>query len=102
MGNKQLHNDTELPYLSTWIINQFKNFLDVANKTEEALHFKIGKKTFKPRLKPRLLQSINLEARKTKKTTKKEDIFLHFICKSNIVKTFTVDIFETTKIFTHL
>jgi len=42
--NKQLHNDTGLPYLSIWIINQFKNFHDRLNKTEGALISKSAKK----------------------------------------------------------
>jgi len=41
MRNKRLHNDTGLPYLSTWIINQLKNIRDILIKTEGALHSEI-------------------------------------------------------------
>lgn len=32
--NKQLCNDMGLPYLSTWITNQFKNFQDIRSEDE--------------------------------------------------------------------
>ncbi|KAF0768004.1 putative RNA-directed DNA polymerase [Aphis craccivora] len=37
MRNKQLHNDTGLPYLSTWITQQFKNVQEKLHKADGAL-----------------------------------------------------------------
>jgi len=37
MRNKQLHNDTGLPYLSTWITQQFKNVQEKLHKSDGAL-----------------------------------------------------------------
>lgn len=53
MTNKQLHNNMGLPYLSTRITQQFKNVNEKFHKTEGALHYKIDKRSVKPRLKPR-------------------------------------------------
>ena len=60
MRNTQLHNDTGIPYINTWIIEQFKNFHMKLKTTVGALHFKIGKNTKNRRLKPRLPQDILL------------------------------------------
>lgn len=42
--NKQLHNDKGLPYLSTWISNQFKNFDDISNKPKKLFISKLAVK----------------------------------------------------------
>ncbi|KAF0770455.1 ribosome biogenesis protein TSR3 isoform X1 [Aphis craccivora] len=63
MRNKQLHNDTGLPYLSTWITQQFKNFHEKLNKADGALHYKIGRRSTNLRLKPRLPQNILLDSK---------------------------------------
>ena len=60
MRNTQLHNDTGIPYLNTWIIEQFKKFHSKLNTTEGAIHLKIGKRTKNRRLKPRLPQDVLL------------------------------------------
>jgi len=61
MRNTQLHNDcTGIPYLTTWINDQFKRFHSKLNTTEGALHFKIGKRTKNRRLKSRLPQDVLL------------------------------------------
>lgn len=60
MRNTQLHNDTGIAYLTTWINEQFKKFHSKLNTTEGAVHFKIGKRTKNRRLKPRLPQDVLL------------------------------------------
>jgi len=62
LRNKQLHNDTGLPYQSTRVTQQFKNFHKISIKFDGALHYKIGKRFTNLRLKPRLPQDILLEA----------------------------------------
>ena len=61
MRNKQLHNDTGLPYLSAWITQQFKSFHEKLHKADGALHYKIGRRSVNLRLKPRLSQDFLLE-----------------------------------------
>jgi len=61
MRNKQLHNDTGLPYLSAWITQQFKDFYEKLHKTDGALYYKIGRRSVDLRLKPRLPQDISFE-----------------------------------------
>jgi len=61
MRNKQLHNDTGLPYISTCIVNQLKKLHEKLEKTEAVLHFNIGNKTSKQRIKLRLPQDIFLD-----------------------------------------
>lgn len=102
MWNKQLHNNTRFPYLSTWIINQFKNSFDVANKTKGGMHFtsKSTKKTSKPDRNHFYHKISSKKFTKTEKAFDKEDIFLYFVCifcKFNIVKIFTFYIFVTIK-----
>jgi len=57
MRNKQLHNDTGLPHLSTGMTQQFKSF----HKVDGARHYNIGKRSTNLRLKPRLPQDILLD-----------------------------------------
>ncbi|VVC38838.1 Hypothetical protein CINCED_3A000701 [Cinara cedri] len=61
MRNKQLHNDTGIPHLSTWITQQFKNFHEKLHKVDGARHYIIGKRSTNLRLKPRLPQDILLD-----------------------------------------
>jgi len=60
MRNTQLHNDTGIPYLTTWINEQFTKFHSKLNTTEGDIHFKIGKRIKNRRLKPRLPQDVLL------------------------------------------
>lgn len=53
-----------LTNLSKWIIQPLKNVHEKLNKTESTLHYIIGNKISKPKLKPRLPQDIFLEAQK--------------------------------------
>jgi hypothetical protein len=45
MRNKQLHNDTGLPHLSTWTTQQFKSFHEKLHKVDGARHYNIGKRS---------------------------------------------------------
>jgi len=69
MQNTQLYNDTGIPYMITWIIEQFKKFHSKLKTIEGALHFNIGKITNNRRLKPRLPQVVLLEAAEIKNRT---------------------------------
>ena len=53
-----------LPYLSTWITQQLKNFLEKLYKADGASHYKIDEKSINLRLKLRLPKDILLEATK--------------------------------------
>uniref|UniRef100_A0A2S2NDS0 Uncharacterized protein n=1 Tax=Schizaphis graminum TaxID=13262 RepID=A0A2S2NDS0_SCHGA len=61
MRNKQLHNNTGLPHLSTWITQQFKIFYEKHHKLDGACHYNIGKRSTNLRLKPQLPQDILLD-----------------------------------------
>jgi hypothetical protein len=65
MRNKQLHNDTGIPYLDKWIQDQFKKFHQQLKSVEGAVHYEIGRQTKNPRLKPRLPQDIFLSQEPT-------------------------------------
>ena len=69
MRNKQLHNDTGLPHISTWITQQFKNFHEKLNKDDGARHYKIGRRSTNLRLKPPLPQDILLEPNENTSTS---------------------------------
>jgi hypothetical protein len=51
--NRQIHNDTRISLINTWIKIQFKNL-------DSARHFNLGRKTLNRRLRPRLPQDILL------------------------------------------
>ncbi|KAL4120993.1 hypothetical protein QTP88_013584 [Uroleucon formosanum] len=74
MRNTQLHNDTGIPYINTWIIEQFKKFHTKLKTTESALHFKIGKITKNRRLKPRLPQDILLPPESSSSSSSSEAV----------------------------
>jgi len=58
MRNRQIHNDTGIPLISTWIKTQFKNFHAKLKESDCGRDYQIGSKTQNRRLKPRLLQDI--------------------------------------------
>ena len=72
MRDKQLHNDTEIPYLDKWIQDQYKKFHQQLKSVEGAVHYEIGKRTKKPRLKPRLPQDIFLSEEPTSGSSESE------------------------------
>ena len=58
MRNRQIHNDTGIPLISTWIKTQFKNFHAKLKESDGGRHYQLGNKTQNRRLKPRLPQDI--------------------------------------------
>ena len=44
MRNRQIHNDTKIPLINTWIKTQFKNFHAKLKNLDSARHYNIGKK----------------------------------------------------------
>lgn len=60
MRNRQIHNDTGIPLINTWIKTQFKNFHSKLKFVDSARHYNLGKKTPNRRLRPRLPQDILL------------------------------------------
>jgi hypothetical protein len=72
MRNKQFHNDTGIPYLDKWIQDQFKKFHQQLKSVERAAHYKIGRRTKNPRLKPRHPQDIFLSQEPTSGSSESE------------------------------
>jgi len=72
MRNKQLHNDTEIPYLDKGIQDQFKKFHQQLKSVEAAANYEIGRRTKNPRLKPRLPQDIFLSREPTSRLSGSE------------------------------
>jgi len=60
MRNRQIHNDTGIPLISTWIKTQFKNFHAKLKESHGGGHYQLGSKTQNRWLKPRLSQDIPL------------------------------------------
>lgn len=60
MRNKQLHNDTGIPYLNILIKEKFKIFHSKNNFTEDAFHYEIEEQTRNCKLKPHLPQDVFL------------------------------------------
>lgn len=58
MRNRQIHNNTGIPLISTWIKTQFKNFNAKLKESDGGRHYQLGSKTQNMRLKPRLPQDI--------------------------------------------
>jgi hypothetical protein len=60
MRNRQIHNDTGIPLINTWIKTQFKNFHAKLKNLDSAHYFNLGRKTLNRRQRPRLPQDILL------------------------------------------
>lgn len=60
MRNRQIHNDTGIPLINTWIKTNFKNFHAKLKYVDSARHYNLGSKTLNRRLRPRLPQDILL------------------------------------------
>jgi hypothetical protein len=45
MRNSQIHNDTGIPLISTWIKTQFKNFHANLKESDGGRHYRLGSKT---------------------------------------------------------
>jgi len=58
MRNRQIHNDTGIPLISTWIKTQFNNFHAKLKESDGGRHYQLGSKTLNRWLKPRLPQDI--------------------------------------------
>jgi hypothetical protein len=58
MRNRQIHNDTGIPLISTWIKTQFKNFHANLKESDGGHHYQLGSKAQNRRLQPRLFQDI--------------------------------------------
>jgi hypothetical protein len=52
MRNHQIHDDTGIPLINTWIKTQFKNFHAKLKNLDRARHYNIGRKTINRCLRP--------------------------------------------------